>query len=94
METETQNKRRIAFAVIALAISASHPSLADDKSKEKCYGKAKAGHNDCASMSGSHACAGQAKLDYDTNDWKYVSKGTCKAIGGLSAEEAKKANKK
>jgi uncharacterized membrane protein len=50
--------------------------------KEKCYGVAKAGQNDCASKTGSHSCAGQAKTDNDTNEWKYVAKGTCSTMGG------------
>ncbi len=61
--------------------------------KEKCYGVAKAGQNDCANLSGSHSCAGQAKVDADAGEWKYVAKGTCKAMKGMTAEEAKKAKK-
>jgi uncharacterized membrane protein len=59
---------------------------ADDKGgKEKCYGIAKAGKNDCASANGSHSCAGQTKADNDGNDWKYVAKGTCDKMGGATA---------
>lgn len=56
----------------------------DDKAaeKEKCYGVAKAGKNDCAAANGSHSCAGQAKTDNDVNEWKYVAKGTCEKLGG------------
>ena len=57
--------------------------------KEKCYGIAKAGQNDCANLSGTHSCAGQNKADNDAAEWKYVAKGTCKDMKGLSAEEAK-----
>jgi uncharacterized membrane protein len=46
------------------------------KMKEKCYGIAKAGHNDCAST-GNTSCAGTAKADYDKDAWVYVPKGTC-----------------
>ena len=35
---------------------------ADDPTKEKCYGAAKAGENDCAA--GSRAAAGTSKIDY------------------------------
>ena len=31
--------------------------------KDKCYGVAKAGKNDCASKDGSNSCAGRAKKD-------------------------------
>jgi uncharacterized membrane protein len=66
----------------------------DTKGKEKCYGIAKAGQNDCANLSGSHSCAGQSKVDNDPGEWKYVGKGTCKTMKGMTADEAKKAPKK
>lgn len=50
--------------------------------KEKCYGIAKAGKNDCASSSGSHSCAGQSKIDNAPDEWRYVAKGTCDLLGG------------
>lgn len=53
--------------------------------KEKCFGIAKAGQNDCATASGSHSCAGQGKKDMDANEWKYVAKGTCTKLGGKMA---------
>ena len=56
--------------------------------KEKCYGVAKAGQNDCASVIGSHSCAGQAKLAFDSREWRYVPNGTCKELKGLSEAEA------
>ena len=57
--------------------------------KEKCYGIAKAGQNDCANLSGSHSCQGQSKLDMDKGEWKYVAKGECKTMNGMTADEAK-----
>ena len=39
--------------------------------------------------SGTHSCAGQTKVDNDAGDWKYVAKGTCKDMKGLTADEAK-----
>ena len=72
------------------AISAAQAGpVAADPSKDKCYGVAKAGQNDCASASGSHSCAGQAKQDAGIDEWKYVAAGTCKKLGGSTAEEAK-----
>ncbi|MGE0329064.1 MAG: DUF2282 domain-containing protein [Ramlibacter sp.] len=62
--------------------------------KEKCYGIAKAGQNDCANLAGTHSCAGQAKVDNDKGEWKYVAKGSCKSMKGMSADEAKAAAKK
>ena len=63
------------------------------EAKEKCYGVAKAGQNDCANLAGTHSCAGQSKVDNDKGEWKYVAKGTCAAMKGLSMEEAKKSMK-
>jgi uncharacterized membrane protein len=40
-------------------------------------------------LSGSHSCAGQAKADMGADDWKYVAKGTCKEMKGMTAEEVK-----
>jgi uncharacterized membrane protein len=64
------------------------------KDKEKCYGIAKAGQNDCANLSGTHSCAGQSKVDNDAGEWKYVAAGTCKDMKGMTAEEAKAKMKK
>jgi uncharacterized membrane protein len=47
--------------------------------KERCFGVAMAGKNDCAAGPGT-TCAGTAKADYQANAWKYVPAGTCTAI--------------
>lgn len=44
--------------------------------KEKCYGVALAGMNDCASGPGT-SCAGSSKTDYQGSAWKLVPAGTC-----------------
>ncbi|MBX3627848.1 MAG: DUF2282 domain-containing protein [Rhizobacter sp.] len=89
-------QRLIASTALAsvLALGLAGHAAAQDKAKEKCYGIAKAGQNDCANLSGSHSCAGQSKTDKSPDEWKYVAKGTCKDMGGLSADEAKKAGAK
>ena len=69
-------------------------SMEGSKGKEKCFGIAKAGQNDCANLSGSHSCAGQTKVDGGVDDWKYVAAGTCKSMKGMTAEEAKAKMKK
>jgi uncharacterized membrane protein len=91
-----QTKQVVSSALAAaLALGLAAPSFAAEKdAKEKCYGIAKAGKNDCANLSGSHSCAGQSKADGAADDWNYVNKGTCKAAGGLSAAEAKAKMKK
>ena len=75
-----------AASLMSLAL-ATAPAAAQEK--EKCFGIAKAGQNDCASISGVHSCAGQSKVDMDKGEWRYVAKGTCKAMKGLSMDEAK-----
>ena len=75
-----------AATLMSLALLAGPAAAAE---KEKCFGIAKAGQNDCASISGAHSCAGQSKVDMDKMEWKYVAKGTCKTMKGLSQDEAK-----
>ncbi|OHC67052.1 MAG: hypothetical protein A2045_15550 [Rhodocyclales bacterium GWA2_65_20] len=64
-------------AVIAMSVAT--PAVA--ASKEKCYGIAAAGKNDCAAN--GHSCAGQSKVDKDPMDWKYVAAGSCTQMGGM-----------
>ena len=90
------NQRLIISSALAsaLALGLVGQASAQAKEKEKCYGIAKAGQNDCANLSGSHSCAGQAKADMGADEWKYVAKGTCKDMKGLSEAEAKAKLKK
>ena len=48
--------------------------------RERCYGVAKAGANDCGN--GKHSCAGRAIADAHPEEWKMVPAGTCEKIGG------------
>ncbi|WP_348944779.1 DUF2282 domain-containing protein [Chitinibacter sp. FCG-7] len=70
----------LASAMTAVLALAAQPSLAADPSKEKCFGVAKAGGNDCAAN--GHSCAGMAKADRDGKEWKLVAKGTCLNLQG------------
>lgn len=64
-----------------LTMGAVTASAANDAgAKEKCFGVAKAGKNDCGSN--SHACAGRATRDNDPTDWKFVPQGQCEKLGG------------
>jgi uncharacterized membrane protein len=81
-----------AMSLMSLTLVAT-PASAQESAKEKCFGIAKAGQNDCANLSGSHSCAGQSKVDMDKGEWKYVAKGTCKTLKGLSQAEAKASQK-
>lgn len=79
-----------AAATVLSTLLVASPTMAQEKGKEKCYGIAKAGQNDCANLAGSHSCAGQSKADNDKGEWKYVAKGTCATMGGLTADKVKK----
>jgi len=85
-------------ALGALALTAAVSAAADVKTdgvsaKEKCYGVAAAGKNDCAAGPGT-TCAGSSKVDYDGQAWKYVAGGTCetaatpKGNGSLTPKDA------
>jgi len=65
--------------VIAVGLGQAQVAGAEE-SKEKCYGIAKAGQNDCGTA--THSCAGLAKKDKAPDEWKYVAKGTCGKLGG------------
>jgi uncharacterized membrane protein len=85
------NQRALIAAAAATLMSLTFvaaPAHAADE-KEKCFGIAKAGQNDCASTSGVHSCAGQSKMDMDKGEWKYVAKGTCKDMKGMTSDEVK-----
>ena len=84
------NQRALIAAAAASLLSSllvAAPAVAQEK--EKCYGISVAGQNDCANLSGSHSCAGQSKVGADVNEWKYVAKGTCADMKGLTADAAK-----
>jgi len=70
----------LAAAFALLAGPASAQQMGGDKpGKEKCYGVALKGQNDCAAGAGT-SCAGTSKVDYDGTIWKYVQKGTCETM--------------
>ena len=76
-----------AAASLLSTLLVATPAAAQEK--EKCYGIVKAGQNDCANLSGSHSCAGQSKTDKGVAEWKYVTKGSCTGMKGLTAAAAK-----
>jgi uncharacterized membrane protein len=86
------NHRLILSSALASALTLGlvGQAAAQEKGKEKCFGVVKAGQNDCANLSGSHSCAGQAKVDKGADEWKYVAKGTCADMKGMSEADAKK----
>ncbi|MEY4747986.1 MAG: hypothetical protein RIQ60_200 [Pseudomonadota bacterium] len=86
--------RQIVASALATALSLGLATTAEahkaDATKEKCYGVAKAGQNDCSDLGGLHTCAGESATDYDPTEWKFVLKGTCKDLRGMSEAEAKR----
>ena len=82
------NNRHIVTAAVgsllAMALVSSSAYAADKMNMEKCFGIAKAGHNDCSSNKSAHACAGQATRNNDPMDFVAVPKGTCDKIAGGS----------
>jgi uncharacterized membrane protein len=81
----TMNQRTFLSTTAAALLSTllvSTMATAQAPAKEKCYGIAEAGKNDCANASGTHSCAGQSKVSKDAGEWKYVAKGTCEKEGG------------
>ncbi|RYC27334.1 BufA1 family periplasmic bufferin-type metallophore [Ciceribacter ferrooxidans] len=67
-----------ASVAAAIAAASAAPAAAAD-AKEKCYGVALKGQNDCAAGPGT-TCAGTSKVDYQQNAWKLVPAGTCETI--------------
>lgn len=61
---------------LASALAMAAAPAAAQGAKEKCYGIALKGQNDCAAGPGT-TCAGTSKVDYQGNAWKSVPGGTC-----------------
>ena len=80
----------IASLIAVSSLTATQAIAADGK--EKCYGVAKKGQNDCGTA--KHSCSGEAAADNLPEEWKYVAKGTCEQVGGkltaMKDEEMKK----
>jgi uncharacterized membrane protein len=66
----------LAFAAVASA-QTKDPDMGG---KEKCFGVAKAGKNDCAA--GAHSCAGQATKDGDKSSFIVLPAGVCSRLAG------------
>ena len=75
--------------LLALGVVSMDANAADMKNMERCWGIAKAGHNDCSSNKSAHSCAGQATRDNDPMDFVAVPKGTCSKIAHGSLEPGK-----
>ncbi|QUJ67410.1 DUF2282 domain-containing protein [Photobacterium sp. GJ3] len=78
----------LATAVSGLLILAgTTPAIAAESgAKEKCYGVAKAGKNDCATKTSS--CAGTSKQDGQKDAFIMVPKGLCDRLNGGSTQSS------
>src|SRR5262245_47325469 len=85
-------KKVVSAAILAGAVAAAIGSVARAQPltkaegdaamaahKEKCYGVALKGQNDCAAGPGT-TCQGTSTVDFQGNAWKFVRGGTCASI--------------
>lgn len=74
--------KTLTAAALALALGSvmtagtTTASAADMTDKDKCFGVAMKGKNDCKAGAGT-TCAGTSKIDHQGNAWSLVPKGTC-----------------
>ena len=73
----------LATAVATLAaagpLTQAEKDAASAAHKEKCFGIALKGQNDCAAGPGT-TCQGTSTVDFQGNAWKFVQGGTCTSI--------------
>ncbi|MCC8956166.1 DUF2282 domain-containing protein [Bradyrhizobium sp. Pear77] len=73
----------VSTALSTLAVAApltnAEAEAAIAAKKEKCFGVALKGQNDCAAGPGT-TCQGTSTIDFQGNAWKFVQGGTCTNI--------------
>ena len=73
----------VATAIASVATAAPMTKAEADAmtaaGKQKCYGVALKGQNDCAAGPGT-TCQGTSTVDFQGNAWKFVRGGTCTSI--------------
>jgi uncharacterized membrane protein len=85
-------RNKVSVAVLAGAVTAAMASVAfaapltkaEESAalaahKQKCFGVALKGQNDCAAGPGT-TCQGTSTIDFQGNSWKFVQGGTCTTI--------------
>ncbi len=75
----TQATTKLPAIALALALGAAFtalPAAAQMADKDKCFGVALKGKNDCKAGAGT-TCAGTSKVDHQANAWSLVPKGSC-----------------
>jgi uncharacterized membrane protein len=63
----------------AAPLTKAEVDAATSAKKEKCFGVALKGQNDCAAGPGT-TCQGTSTTDFQGNAWKFVQGGTCEGI--------------
>lgn len=82
----------LAAAITVGALGTQAPVFAaENPDVEKCYGVAKAGKNDCKTL--SNACAGHSVTDAQPDAFIALPKGTCERISGGSLQAPAEAGK-
>lgn len=66
----------LASFAAAAPLTEAQVKAAMDAGKEKCFGVAMKGQNDCKAGAGT-TCQGTSTVDYQGNAWKFVDGGTC-----------------
>lgn len=69
----------LASSVFAAPLTKAEGDAAVAAHKEKCFGVALKGQNDCAAGPGT-TCQGTSTVDFQGNSWKFVQGGTCTSI--------------
>lgn len=69
----------LASFAIAAPLTDAEGKAAMAAGKEKCYGIALKGQNDCAAGAGT-SCQGTSTVDFQGNAWKFATGGTCASI--------------
>lgn len=83
MNSTSKHKRPATTLALGLAIGAAltfagvaaQAADAPGAKRDKCYGVALKGKNDCAA--GANSCAGTSIADHQGDAWKYVPAGSC-----------------
>ena len=76
----------LASIAVASPLTKAEDEAATAAGKEKCFGVALKGQNDCAAGPGT-TCQGTSTVDFQGNSWKFVKHGNCANIqlpGGRS----------
>jgi uncharacterized membrane protein len=69
----------LATLSVAAPLTKAEADAAMAAKKEKCFGVALKGQNDCAAGPGT-TCQGTSTSDFQGNSWKFVQGGTCTTI--------------